>query len=322
VDTAPLPPGTLFPKDREVRSLDGTPIRYTSRGRGAPAVVLCAGFACPDSHWRYLVPALRRRGRVLVWDYRGVGASGLPRPSGFRTIRLRREDFRLDRYAEDLEAVLDHARVRRAVLLGHSMGTQVALEGYRRLPDRVAGLILVAGPYASPFHTMYGSDLGDRLFPLVRHGVPLVPPALLRLWGPLWRGPLPYPVAALLGSMGERADPEDMDGYFQHMARLDPLVLVKVAEGMHRHSAADVLPDVRVPALVVAGGRDPWTPPALARQMAEAMPDAELHVLGEASHSLPIEEPDALEALVLGWLAERFPPRGGRGPAAQSGATG
>jgi pimeloyl-ACP methyl ester carboxylesterase len=202
------------------------------------------------------------------------------------------------------------------------MGTQVALEGYRRLPDRVAGLILVAGPYASPFHTMYGSDLGDRLFPLVRHGVPLVPPALLRLWGPLWRGPLPYPVAALLGSMGERADSEDMDGYFQHMARLDPLVLVKVAEGMHRHSAADVLPDVRVPALVVAGGRDPWTPPALARQMAEAMPDAELHVLGEASHSLPIEEPDALEALVLGWLAERFPPRGGRGPAARSGATG
>jgi pimeloyl-ACP methyl ester carboxylesterase len=159
----------------------------------------------------------------------------------------------------------------------------VALEGYRRLPDRVAGLILVAGPYASPFHTMYGSDLGDRLFPLVRHGVPLVPPALLRLWGPMWRGPLPYPVAALLGSMGERADPEDMDGYFQHMARLDPLVLVKVAEGM---------------------------------------PDAELHVLGEASHSLPIEEPDALEALVLGWLAERFPPRGRRGPAAQSGATG
>jgi hypothetical protein len=58
------------------------------------------------------------------------------------------------------------------------------------------------------------------------------------------------------------------------------------------------------------------------RQMAEAMPDAELHALGEASHSLPIEEPDAQEALVLGWLAERFPPRAGRGPAAQSGATG
>jgi len=224
----PAPPGTLFPKDREVASLDGTPIRYTVRGRGAPTVVLCAGFACPDNHWRYLVPSLERHVRVVVWNYRGMGASGLPRPPGFRAMRLRREDFRLDRYAEDLEAVLDAEGVRRAVLLGHSMGTQVALEGYRRMPGRVAGLALVAGPYASPFHTMYGSDLGDRLFPLVRYGIHPVPPALLRLWGPLWRSPLPYPMAALLGSMGSRARPADMDGYFQHMGRLDPLVLVKV----------------------------------------------------------------------------------------------
>jgi hypothetical protein len=40
---------------------------------------------------------------------------------------------------------------------------------------------------------MYGSDLGDRLFPLLRHGVPLVPPTVLWPWGPLWRSPLPYP---------------------------------------------------------------------------------------------------------------------------------
>ena len=73
MDKAPLPPGTLFPKDREVRSLDGTPIRYTTRGRGAPAVVLCAGFACPDSHWRYLVPALRRR---------GLAGRAVPAPGG------------------------------------------------------------------------------------------------------------------------------------------------------------------------------------------------------------------------------------------------
>ena len=154
---------------------------------------------------------------------------------------------------------------------------------------------------------MYGSDLGDRLFPLVRHGVPLVPPALLRLWGPLWRRcPTRWRPCS---TMGERADPEDMDGYFQHMARLDPLVLVKVAEGMHRHSAADVLPDDRCRPWWWPAGASPWTPPALARH-GKAMPDAELRA-GEAGHSLPIEEPSALEALVLGWLAERFPPRAG-----------
>ena len=40
----PAPPGTLFPKDREVQSLDGTPIRYTVRGRRAPIV----GSVCMD----------------------------------------------------------------------------------------------------------------------------------------------------------------------------------------------------------------------------------------------------------------------------------
>jgi pimeloyl-ACP methyl ester carboxylesterase len=188
----------------------------------------------------------------------------------------------------------------------------------------VAGLVLVAGPYASPFHTMYSSDLGDRLFPLVRYGVQLVPPVLLRLWGPLWRSPLPFPVAVLAGSVGPRARPADMDGYFRHMARLDPLVLVKVAEGMHRHSAADVLPRIDVPTLVVAGGRDPWTPPALAEQMAAAMADAELHVIEEASHALPIEEPETLDELVLSWLARRFPrpARATRGRKAGGGAAG
>jgi pimeloyl-ACP methyl ester carboxylesterase len=249
----PAPPGTLFPKDREVQSLDGTPIRYTVRGRGAPTVVVCAGFACPDSHWRYLVPALERRMRVVVWNYRGMGASGLPSPPGFRAMRLRREDFRLDRY-----------------------------------------------------------------------GIQLVPPALLRLWGPLWRSPLPFLVAVLVGSVGPLARPADMDGYFRHMARLDPLVLVKVAEGMHRHSAVDVLPQVRVPVLVVAGGRDPWTPPALAEQMAAAISDAELHVVDGASHALPIEEPEALDDLVLSWLARRFPrrARAARGRRAGGGAAG
>ena len=167
---------------------------------------------------------------------------------------------------------------------------------------------------------MYGSDLGDRLFPLVRHGVPLVPPALLRLWGPLWRGPLPYPVAALLGSMGERADPEDMDGYFQHMARLDPLVLVKVAEGMHRLGRRRA---ARRPGAGPGGGRRarPVDAAALARQMAEAMPDAELRARrGQpfAAHRGARRPGGAGPGLA----GRAVPARGGRGPAARSGVTG
>ena len=197
------------------------------------------------------------------------------------------------------------------------MGTQVALEGYRRLPDRVAGLILVAGPYASCSTpcTAATSATGCSRWSATACRWSL--PALPRLWGRCGGGRCP--TLAGLARVGERADPEDMDGYFQHMARLD-LPLVKVAEGMHRHRRR------RCP---TSGCRPWWWPAGATRGRRPPWPgrwprpgSTPSCTLGEASHSLPIEEPDALEALVLGWLAERFPPRGGRGPAAQSGATG
>ena len=71
--------GTLFPKDRCVVSFDGTHLAYTIKGSSGPLVALNAGFCCPDNFWRYLAPALARKYRVLIWNYRGMGVSGMPR---------------------------------------------------------------------------------------------------------------------------------------------------------------------------------------------------------------------------------------------------
>ena len=59
--------GELWAKDRSIRSFDGTNIRYTLLGpQSSPTVVLCAGFLCPDTYWRYIVPALEGEYRLLV----------------------------------------------------------------------------------------------------------------------------------------------------------------------------------------------------------------------------------------------------------------
>ncbi|HEV2685538.1 MAG TPA: alpha/beta hydrolase, partial [Actinomycetota bacterium] len=76
--------GTLFPKDRCVVSFDGTHLAYTIKGSSGPLVSLNAGFCCPDNFWRYLAPALARKYRVLIWNYRGMGVSGMPREPGYR----------------------------------------------------------------------------------------------------------------------------------------------------------------------------------------------------------------------------------------------
>ena len=54
-----------------------------------PTIVLCAGYVCPDNFWKYLAPALAKKYRVLVWNYRGSGASGSPREPGYERVTTR-----------------------------------------------------------------------------------------------------------------------------------------------------------------------------------------------------------------------------------------
>src|SRR5512133_1092115 len=127
---------------------DGTRIAWTSAGSGAPPVVLTDGIGCAGWIWQRLSPELERDRRVLHWTYRGHGASAAPRDPSRMTLAA---------CASDLVAVLDAAKVERAVLGGHAMGVQVVLETWRRARRRVAGLVLVCGAPGRVLDTFHES---------------------------------------------------------------------------------------------------------------------------------------------------------------------
>ena len=301
--------GTLFPKERCIVSFDGTHIAYTFLGtakKGQPTVVLCAGYVCPDNFWRYLAPALARKYRVLVWNYRGSGASGSPREPGYRARNYSAEDFAMDRYARDLKEVLDHEGIEEIVLIGHSMGVQVCLESYRLMPERVRAIVSVTGPYASPLRTFYNSTLMPRIFPVARAAISLFPRPLLVLWKAMFRSGLAHPGAVRLGALGPKAKAEDMKPYYDHMAELDPLIMMKMAEAMHHHSAEDLLHDIQAPTLVIVGDADNFTPAWLGRVMASRIPVAELVVVPGGTHGTIIEEPKLVNKAILDFLSRHL----------------
>ena len=301
--------GTLFPKDRCVVSFDGTHIAYTIIGKGKrsdPVIALCAGYACPDNFWKYLAPALAKKYRVLVWNYRGAGVSGFPREPGYRARNYRAEDFTIDKYAQDLKEICDHENIGDIVVIGHSMGVQVCLETYRLMPERVRAIVSVTGPYASPLRTFYNSTLGPRIFPVARFAMNLFPRPLMVVWRALLRSELPHPGAIRLGALGPKARAEDMRPYYDHMAELDPIVMMKMVEGMHLHSAEDLLRAIGVPTLVIVGDRDNFTPPWLGRVMASRIPIAELIVVPGGTHGTIIEEPKLVNKAIMDFLARHL----------------
>jgi pimeloyl-ACP methyl ester carboxylesterase len=297
----------LFEKDRELGVSDGTPIRYTVRGAGdGPTIVLANGWSCSDAYWITLVPDLVERGhRVILPDTRGHGESGLPRAPGFKARNITDEDMSVDRMALDLIEVARHEGVEKAVFVGHSMGVQTILECYRQAPDMVAGLVAIAGPYENPLNTFFGRGFWNHLFPLGRFAVTAIPGALTAAW---WRignnAKFGLKAAQALGAAGPKVTAELLAPYITHLSTRDPVILFKAIDGMRRHSAADLLPDIRVPVLNLVAGKDHFTPPAVQRHMHEVLPDSELVEFDDATHCLPIEEPEAITEAIERFLTK------------------
>lgn len=276
---------------------DGSPLFYESwgtRGHTTP-VLLCDGIGCDGYVWRYLRSDLGSR-FGLHPHYRGHGRTAAPRDPARVTV----EDL-----ADDVACVLDDALVDRAVLIGHSMGVQVALETYRRHPDRVSGLVLVCGASSHPLRTFKGSATLEELLPTIQKWIQRVPRLLNRLTRTLMPTRLAYEVASRLEIRRELVEPQDFMPYLEGMARIDVRLFVAMLASAGSHSADELLADITVPTLVVAGGRDGFTPPERSRAMAEAIPGAELLEIPNASHTAPIERPNLVDWTIRDFIARR-----------------
>ncbi|MGH9241487.1 MAG: alpha/beta fold hydrolase [Vicinamibacterales bacterium] len=117
----------------QAATVDGVTVHWTAAGSGRQAVILVHGWTCDESSWKEQVPALAKSYRVITLDLPGHGKSGMPKA------------FSMELFARAVEAVRAEAKVDRAILVGHSMGTPVIRKYALMYPARVAGLVIVDG---------------------------------------------------------------------------------------------------------------------------------------------------------------------------------
>jgi pimeloyl-ACP methyl ester carboxylesterase len=115
--------------------VDGSRVHYKSYGKGRDALVFVHGWTCNMDFWRGQIPAFEAKTRVIAIDLPGHGQSDKPQIT-----------YTMDLFARAVDAVLRDAGVDRAVLVGHSMGTPVMREFYRKYPQKTLGFVIVDGP--------------------------------------------------------------------------------------------------------------------------------------------------------------------------------
>ena len=223
---------------------DGFALAYDDIGQGDP-VVLIHGFASNRSeNWRRLgwYGAIeRKRMRLLALDIRGHGESAKPHDA---------QAYKSEMLTSDVIALLDHAGVGRAHVLGYSMGARVALATALAHPDRVDHLVI--------------GGIGGKLFDPPREGFVLADAMLAES---------PESISEpLLRSFRQFADEQGEDR----------AALADCARGLDFRFTRESLSVLRAPTLVVAGARDALA--GSADELADVIPGARAITLPGCDH--------------------------------------
>ena len=248
--------------------------------------------------------ALRRVVPLAHWHYPGHGRSGAP---------VDPERVNVSSLADDLGQVRRHLGDPPCVLIGHSLGCQVALEAYRQRPEKVRALILLCGNFGNVTSTFHGVPILDLILPQLLDLAQRVPDVVRAVWTRL-PARLSLKIALQAGEIDkERVHAEDMLPYLVHMTHVDFPMFLRMLRAAGEHTAGDLLPQIDVPVLVIAGERDTFTPAFLATAMADAIPKGELLMVPRGTHVTPIEQPELVNARVEEFLRDRVldaePPR-------------
>lgn len=256
-------------------TVNGVSLAVDVRGESSdPPVLFVHGFPLDRTLWTPVLDALDGTYRIAP-DLRGFGRSDAPDLG-----------YSMATYADDLIALLDSLGVGRAVVCGLSMGGYIALELARRAPERLAGLVLMDtranadSAEARRERDATAQQVRDRgpgpiaeamMGRLLSERTPAV--VAERVRATIMR----TPVAGLIGALGAMRDRPDSTGLLSRLSA--------------------------VPTLVVVGEDDPITPPATARDLANAIPGARLEVVSGAAHLPPLEQPKATARLLGDFIA-------------------
>ncbi|MEV6167890.1 alpha/beta hydrolase [Streptomyces sp. NPDC051954] len=237
-------------------------------------LVLVHGHPFDRTMWTPQIERFSSDRRVLAPDLRGYGAS--PVIPGLTSL----SDF-----ARDIEALLDELKVREFVLAGLSMGGQIAMECYRLFPERIRGLVLAdTFPAAETAEgKVLRNEMADRL------------PA---------EGMGGYADEVLEKMVAPYASPEVKAHVHRMMTATPPEGAAAALRGRaERPDYRTLLTRVTVPALVVVGADDEYTPVRDAEEMHAALADSTLRVVEGAAHMPNLERPaefnDALQEFLV-----------------------
>lgn len=273
--------------------IDGHPLAYITAGAPTnPCILMIHGWFSHKLVWRLTIPALEKNYYCVAVDVLGLGESDKPPEA----------DYSIPAQARRLVAVMDKLGLEQFIVMGHSMGGQIAQEiASHAAPKRVIKLVDVAGVTSGQLHrypryfTLPRTRLARKL-PILYYPVRFMihhSPAFARWEFGTWfydMRQIPHEFWAI-----DRKFAMQQEAYVSNYL---------TGRGIVRHDLTSQLPNITAPTLIVFGKRDAVVPISEGYLAAQHIPKTEHVLLDDCGHFPMFEQPESFVETLKGFLSK------------------
>lgn len=259
-----------------VVAFDDVRLRYVVAGDiDSPPLLLLNSLGCALEMWDPQIDDFAARFHVIRYDVRGHGRSSLGSKAAVS----------IDELTRDALAVLDAAGIERAHWCGLSLGGMTTMWAATHHPERVAAIVLSnTSAYLPP-----RENWTARIDTALSQGMSALVDVVIGRW---------------FTAKFREEHPEAVAPIRSMLAETNPAGYAACCAAIRDMDQRESIRDLRVPTLVIAGARDPATPPEHAELIRESIPGARVAVL-DAAHLSNVECAPAFTAAVLGFLSDQ-----------------
>jgi pimeloyl-[acyl-carrier protein] methyl ester esterase len=259
-----------------IKAKDGSDISYSDQGSGQPVLFL-HGWMMSKRVWHFQLP-LSSALRIITIDLRGHGDSDA-------------NSFSYDACLSDIEDLLKHLGIRNIVIVGWSMGSQIALRSYFMLKERISGLLLAGGTPRFCNEDDYGCGLeADEARGMA-----------IRIKRD-YRGTSGQFFKSMFAA-DEISSGKLIDIAAKTVGSLPPLqISLSALKELSETDLRNLLPETNLPVLLIHGAKDSICPSCASEFMANHLPIATMKIFPASGHAPFLTAPEMFNAELTGFI--------------------
>jgi non-heme chloroperoxidase len=240
-----------------------------------PMLVFNYGLVCSNHHWQFQTEYFDELGyQVLIHDYRGHFQS-----SGKDDLTK----MTFPQMAKDVHDMCQFLGIKRAVMLGHSMGVNVCLQLAKDYPDLVHSMVLISGTFLPVKDVMFDSNVMEFVMPILLVAKGKFPRVFDKIWASA-SNPVIRKLVHRAGFNAQKVSEEFVDIYLNRVSQLGLPVFLQLFDEMTKQNIISNIDRMTMPSLIIGGHKDGVIPNHLQRTLATLLPHSQTYFLKDGSH--------------------------------------